>query len=95
MQRVIFHQMVVSIERSTSLCTVIVPVFKEEKILPLFHSRLIQTLGRTSLNWDVIYVDGGSTENTFILLTQFQAHPSINMVLILLDIHVAMPKNCI
>lgn len=48
--------------------SVVVPVFNEEKVIPLFHDRLITVLSGCVQSYEVIYVDDGSTDRTSMLL---------------------------
>lgn len=53
--------------------TVVVPCFNERDTLGTFHARLsavMATIGRT---WDVVYVDDGSGDDTFAVMTRLQA----------------------
>lgn len=45
--------------------SVVIPVFNEEKNISKFHSILIQTLRKVSRNFEIIYVDDGSTDKSF------------------------------
>jgi polyisoprenyl-phosphate glycosyltransferase len=47
-------------------CTlsVVVPLFNEEEVLPVFHDRLVAALAGMPGGWEVVYVDDGSTDNT-------------------------------
>ena len=42
--------------------SVVVPVFNEEAVLPLFHERLAAALEPLGIEWEVIYVDDGSRD---------------------------------
>ena len=48
--------------------SVVVPVFNEEKVIPLFHQRLINVLSGCVQSYEVIYVDDGSSDRTAMLL---------------------------
>lgn len=52
--------------------SIIVPVFNEEEVLPVFHARLTKALADTSVNWDVIYIDDGSTDDSQRVLKRLQ-----------------------
>ncbi|RQO33661.1 glycosyltransferase [Herminiimonas sp. KBW02] len=53
--------------------TVIVPLFNEENVLPLFHTRLERVLAQVRHTWEIIYVDDGSTDQSSHILQQIRA----------------------
>lgn len=53
---------------TSCLLSVVVPVYNEEGVLPLFHRRLSAVLDRVQGQCEVIYVDDGSTDSTAQLL---------------------------
>ncbi|WP_373048761.1 glycosyltransferase family 2 protein [Vulgatibacter sp.] len=57
----------------TDLCSVIVPVFNEEEVLPLLHERLTATLSRLGLDWEIVYVNDGSRDRSWSILEELQA----------------------
>lgn len=60
--------------------TVIVPVFNEEKVLPLFHDRLEGALSSLLETWEVIYIDDGSTDNSHAILQGLkEANPNVGI----------------
>lgn len=48
--------------------SIVVPAFNEIEVLPAFHRRLSDVMGRTSLSWEVVYVNDGSTDGTLAAL---------------------------
>ena len=48
--------------------SVVVPVFNEDKVIPLFHNRLIAVLSGCVQSYEVIYIDDGSSDSTSTLL---------------------------
>jgi dolichol-phosphate mannosyltransferase len=44
--------------------TLVIPCFNEGSVLKLLHDRLVDSLGRTGLTWEVILVDDGSSDDT-------------------------------
>jgi dolichol-phosphate mannosyltransferase len=56
--------------------SVVVPCFNEEKVLRETNSRLIAVLEGISQNFEIIYVDDGSTDSTPDLLREMQLHES-------------------
>ena len=53
--------------RSTYL-SIIIPVYNEEENIPLLHERLSRTLKELELSYEIIYVDDGSADGTFVQL---------------------------
>lgn len=54
--------------------TILVPCYNEEKSLPLFYTevrKLIDTEG--GYNWEILFVNDGSKDNTFPILKAFRA----------------------
>jgi len=43
---------------------VLVPVFNEETSILAFHEQLLDTLQQLGLNWRILYIDDGSTDET-------------------------------
>src|SRR5260370_11150454 len=56
-------------ERSTNL-SIIVPVYNEEENIQLLHSSISQVLKEQDFPSEIIYVDDGSTDGTFIQLNR-------------------------
>ncbi len=56
---------VVSVPGMGTLLSVIVPVFNEEDNIPLLHANISQVLKKQQYTYEVIYVDDGSTDDTF------------------------------
>jgi glycosyltransferase involved in cell wall biosynthesis len=48
-----------------TLLSVIVPVFNEEDNIPLLHANISQVLKEQQITYEVIYVDDGSTDDSF------------------------------
>lgn len=54
------------------LLSIVVPVFKEASILPIFHQRLSAVLNKLSYLSEIIYVNDGSSDNSFSVLQDLQ-----------------------
>lgn len=50
--------------------SVVVPLFNEQAVLPALHRRLVSTLVTLAVDWDIIYVDDGSSDATTQMLRQ-------------------------
>jgi len=53
--------------------SLVIPCFNEGKVLPLLHQRLVQSLGKICLTWEVIFVDDGSKDDTYGQLAAIHA----------------------
>jgi glycosyltransferase involved in cell wall biosynthesis len=49
--------------------SIIIPVFNEENSLTPFYSELTDVLGKLGLSYEIIFVDDGSTDNSFYILS--------------------------
>ena len=58
------------------MLSVVVPAFNEASVLPLFHARLLASIDTQVANYEVIYVDDGSTDGTADWLRQTAAEDS-------------------
>ena len=54
----------------------IVPCFNEEEVIEHTHKRLISTLDEGKVNYEIVYVDDGSTDRTPALLKNIQSQNS-------------------
>lgn len=52
--------------------SVVVPAYNEEDALPELHKRLSNVIDKLGVDWEVIYVNDGSTDNTLNVLTSFK-----------------------
>ncbi len=53
--------------------SIVVPVYNEEEVLPIFHHRLTAALSSIQGGWEVVYVNDGSTDSTLRILKELQA----------------------
>jgi glycosyltransferase involved in cell wall biosynthesis len=54
----------------------VIPCFNESHMLPLLRQRLLESLSRMNLTWEVILVDDGSRDDTFQQLAAMHAADS-------------------
>jgi glycosyltransferase involved in cell wall biosynthesis len=54
--------------------SVVVPVLNEEDSLPLLHQRLSEALAHSGCSYEIIVVDDGSTDRSFAIMEEIQAH---------------------
>src|SRR6202167_5337038 len=55
------------------MISVVVPIFNEEEIVELFHATLSESMKDIGEGWEVVYVNDGSRDSSFKLLTDLQA----------------------
>jgi undecaprenyl-phosphate 4-deoxy-4-formamido-L-arabinose transferase len=53
---------------------IVIPVFNEAANLPLLWSRLRPILGDSTRQWEVVFVDDGSTDNSLEILREYSRH---------------------
>jgi glycosyltransferase involved in cell wall biosynthesis len=52
------------------LISIIIPVFNESENLPFLHNRLISTLKKISHPYELIYINDGSSDSSFVVLKE-------------------------
>lgn len=52
--------------------SVIIPLLNEEKNIPILYDELTQTLRKTGLAYELIFVDDGSTDSSLLILENIQ-----------------------
>lgn len=55
------------------MVSVVVPIYNEEEIVVQFHQALSEVLKNAIENWEVVYVNDGSTDSSLDLLKELQA----------------------
>ena len=50
--------------------SIVVPVYNEEKGIASFHSSLIKVLNKIDIDFEIIYVDDGSSDNSLSIIKQ-------------------------
>jgi dolichol-phosphate mannosyltransferase len=53
--------------------SLVIPCFNEGRVLPLLRQRLLESFGPEKMNWEVILVDDGSSDDTFAQLAAMHA----------------------
>lgn len=61
--------------------SVVIPVFNEEDNVEILHERLKEVLDRLGSEYEIIYVDDGSTDGTLSLLERLQGKDPLVIVL--------------
>ncbi|MFT4822475.1 MAG: glycosyltransferase involved in cell wall biosynthesis [Halioglobus sp.] len=56
----------------TDFLSVIVPAYNESEVLPSFHQRIAQVMLATDADYEIIYIDDGSTDQTAAMLGGFR-----------------------
>jgi len=58
--------------------SVIIPVFNEEQNLPILHQRLLNTCKKISVNFEIIYINDGSKDQSLSIIIDFvEANPQV------------------
>lgn len=66
---------------TSSVLSIIVPVYNEEKVLKLFHQKLIEVLQPLNIAYEIIYINDGSSDHTeAVILTLKSQQPQIAYV---------------
>jgi len=55
------------------MISVAIPVYNEKEIVHILHSRVSQVMNNIGEEWEVVYVNDGSKDNTLQLLLELQA----------------------
>ncbi len=58
--------------KDKEVCSVVVPVFNEEENLELLHRRLSKVLENLCQDYEIIFVDDGSTDNSLEIMRKFR-----------------------
>src|SRR5579862_9240403 len=60
---------------TTNYLSIIIPVYNEEENVSVLHERIIRALNKQTFNYEIVYVDDGSTDGT---VAQLQELPITN-----------------
>lgn len=58
------------------MISVVVPIYNEEELIIRFHESVASAMNSTRTQWEVVYVDDGSTDSSLYLLRGLQHHDS-------------------
>ena len=53
--------------------SIVIPLYNEEDNVDVLHQRLKETLGQLGLEYEILYVDDGSSDRTLAILEEIQA----------------------
>lgn len=56
------------------LLSVIIPLYNEQSVIPIFHARLVAVLDLLKMRSEVVYVNDGSTDRSMLLLLELHRH---------------------
>ncbi len=60
-------------DRTRPALSVVVPAYNEEEVLPAFHARLAAALAPLGMEWEVVYVNDGSSDQTLARMLALRA----------------------
>ena len=64
-----------------ALLSIVCPAFNEEQVLALFHRRVRKAMGDLEQNFEVVFINDGSTDTSLHLMQELRArHPNITIV---------------
>jgi glycosyltransferase involved in cell wall biosynthesis len=63
-------------ESKESLLSVVVPCFNESAVLPSLERRLTKVMNQLSVPWEVVFVDDGSSDDTYEQLSRMHSQDS-------------------
>ena len=59
--------------------SIVIPVFNEENSLETLHTEIVHAL--TDYHFEILYIDDGSSDNSFAVLTDIQhKHPNVRVI---------------
>jgi glycosyltransferase involved in cell wall biosynthesis len=63
------------------LISIVVPAFNEEAVLPHFHQELSKALSEQPFNFEIVYINDGSTDNTLSIVRELrQADKQVTLI---------------
>ena len=63
------------------LLSIVVPVYNETAVIPLFYEHVTKVLESITANWEIIFINDGSTDTTWdILKTLGEKEPRIKLI---------------
>lgn len=60
----------------TDLLSIIVPVYNEETVLPIFYEKLMAVLKSLTIRYEILIIDDGSSDQTEAIILGLKAHNS-------------------
>ena len=54
------------------LISIVVPAFNEEAVLPQFHQTISQVLSELPFDFEIVYINDGSTDTTLDIIKKLQ-----------------------
>lgn len=54
-------------------CSIVIPVFNEQNNLPILYPRLKEVMAELGRSYEIIFIDDGSTDQTFLALKKIHA----------------------
>ena len=61
--------------------SIIVPVYNEEAVLPIFHQKVMDVISSLNISFEIIYINDGSHDNTELIIFKLKSqNPEISYV---------------
>lgn len=57
-------------KQTKNLISIVVPCFNEEEALPLFYKELTKTINKTGMDYELLFVNDGSKDNTLSIMKE-------------------------
>lgn len=64
------------LSKEKSTISVVIPVMNEEDSLPILYDRLSEVLQTVSSEYEIVFIDDGSTDNSFVILNDLHHQDS-------------------
>jgi len=62
-------------------CSVVIPVYNEEKVLSTFYERLAEVMGKEGIDYEILFVNDGSTDGSLgIMLKLHDSDPRVSVL---------------
>jgi dolichol-phosphate mannosyltransferase len=56
------------------MISIVVPIYNEEIVIPQLHSEIVAAMEPLAVEWELVYVNDGSTDSSLLLLLDRQRH---------------------
>jgi glycosyltransferase involved in cell wall biosynthesis len=67
-------------KQNNQLISLVIPMYNESNVLPIFHTRLVAELKAAAVNYEIIYCDDGSADDSVKLVQQWSKDHRIKLI---------------